>query len=270
MEKMKNKTQSTQKRKSGIIKKIQRWFGAATFLSLLFAPNSAFAQSKTIPDDAISRELSAMGRRGNEVARARGEVLEILSEENACSAWFREVDPEAAEVFQSLHFVLEDDGASTVYARWQPQTGMLYKQPWAARSTQNSGPDSIIELNANGAFFLSSSRLLRLTDAFGITASRGSTFPLAIDVYRGDSQGAQITTLLHELGHVTGRLPEDNDSWDRKSFRNTAEVTRHCRAAMKTAMHHAARHGSGTLVSAAAPASRTIVESRNPFTKTRE
>ena len=267
---MKTKTHRVQKRKSETFGKIRHWFGAATFLCLLLAPNSTFAQSKIISDDAISRELSAMGRRGNEVARARAEVLEILSEDNACSAWFRETEPDAAEVFQSLHFIVEDDRPAMVYARWDPRNGMLYKQPWAARSTQNSGRDAVIELNANGAFFLISSPLLHSTDTFEIAARRGSTFPLAIDVYRGDSPGAQITTLLHELGHVTGRLPEDSDSWDRKSFRNTVEVTRHCRAAMKTAMHHAARHGSGALVSAAAPGSRTVVETRSELVKSRE
>jgi hypothetical protein len=270
MEKMKSKTQRVQKRKSVILNQSYRWFGVPMVLCLLFAPSSSFAQRKPIPDDPILLELFAMGRGGNEVVRARGEVLEILSEDNACSAWFREVQPDAADVFQSLHFVTEDDGVSTVYARWEPQTGMLYKQPWAARSTQSFGRDAVIELNANGAFFLSSSPLRVLKDNFGISARRGSTFPLAIDLYRGNSQEAQITILLHELGHVTGRLPEDSDSWDRKSVRNTAEVMRHCRASMKTAVHHSAKGGGGTFISQGVPTSRTIVETRNAFTKTRE
>lgn len=39
---------------------------------------------------------------------------------------------------------------------------------------------------------------------------------------------------FHEFGHIIGRLPEDDDSWDEQSARNTAEVLRHCRSEIRS------------------------------------
>jgi hypothetical protein len=35
--------------------------------------------------------------------------------------------------------------------------------------------------------------------------------------------------MLHELAHIIGRIPEDDDSWNRRSSQNTDEVLRHCK-----------------------------------------
>jgi hypothetical protein len=49
---------------------------------------------------------------------------------------------------------------------------------------------------------------------------------LTVSTYNGDTPEAQITILLHELGHIIGRLPEDDDSWDGRSARITYAIFR--------------------------------------------
>ena len=53
---------------------------------------------------------------------------------------------------------------------------------------------------------------------------------LNVGFYDGDTPEARVAILLHELGHIIGRLPEDNDSWDGESSRNTMEVLQHCKS----------------------------------------
>jgi len=64
---------------------------------------------------------------------------------------------------------------------------------------------------------------------------------LRVASYAGNSAPAQITALLHEFGHIIGRLPEDDDSWDGQSARNTAEVLRHCRSEIRSTARKPAR-----------------------------
>jgi hypothetical protein len=73
---------------------------------------------------------------------------------------------------------------------------------------------------------------------------------LVISSYAGNTPEAQITILLHELGHIIGRLPEDDDSWDGRSIRNISEVSRHCKTETRAAAHNSPRgstkaHNSG-------------------------
>src|ERR1700693_1994947 len=66
--------------------------------------------------------------------------------------------------------------------------------------------------------------------------SRGpGNLMLTISSYNGNTPEAQITILLHELGHLIGRLPEDDDSWDGRSLRNTSDVSRHCKSETRAA-----------------------------------
>jgi hypothetical protein len=39
-------------------------------------------------------ELSALGKLGDTIARAREQVIDILQNRNACAAWFQEADPD--------------------------------------------------------------------------------------------------------------------------------------------------------------------------------
>jgi hypothetical protein len=54
-------------------------------------------------------------------------------------------------------------------------------------------------------------------DPGGIFARPGADLVLTISSYHRDTPEAQITILLHELEHIIGRLPEDDDSWDGRS-----------------------------------------------------
>jgi hypothetical protein len=52
---------------------------------------------------------------------------------------------------------------------------------------------------------------------------------LRVASFRGNSAPARVTALLHEFAHIIGRLPQDDDSWNGQSTRNTDEVLRHGR-----------------------------------------
>jgi len=69
---------------------------------------------------------------------------------------------------------------------------------------------------------------------------------LLISSYPGNTLGAQITILFHELGHIIGRPPEDDDSWDGRSSRNTSEALLHC----KTEIHEAAHNSRNITIGA--------------------
>jgi len=68
--------------------------------------------------------------------------------------------------------------------------------------------------------------------------SRGPERPighrvLRVGSYEGSTLRAQVATLLHELGHVTGGLPDDSDELSGESGRNTDRMLRVCRAQIK-------------------------------------
>lgn len=172
--------------------------------------------------------LLAMGRRGETIARIRQQVLEILQNRNACSAWYHEVDPDPAATFRSLLFVLDEKGSPFVYSLRDDQDARHFKHPYVASATENAGRNAAIRLNANGAFFNHSSSVIEeLPD--GGPARPAGIRTLLVDSYPGDTPEAQLTAMLHELGHIVGRIPEDSDSLDGQSARNTAEVLRYCR-----------------------------------------
>ncbi len=217
---------------------LRRLFIAAVVLScVLYAPSPAHSEPPPTQDEErIALELSALGKRGDAIARARGQVLEILQQGNACTVWFQEVSSEPAEVFRSLHFELEMRGPSYVYGMRNHEGGLSYKHPWAARSTQYGGSNSTILLNANGPFFNRASVVMQL-DSMGRQARPDGILLLTISSYKGNTPEAQVTILLHELGHIIGRLPEDRDSWDGQSSRNTSDVLRHCKAEIPPVAH---------------------------------
>jgi hypothetical protein len=133
----------------------QRLIAVAVLPYVLFAPSRSYSQRTPNKDDCVALELSALGKQGDTIARAREQVIDILQHGNACSAWFQEADPDATEVFRSLHFEMEMKGPSYVYGIRDSERGRLFKHPWAARSIENAGLNSTILLNANGPFFKS-------------------------------------------------------------------------------------------------------------------
>ena len=218
----------------------RRVIAAAAFACTLFASSPSYSVSASKFDDRVVLELSALGKQGDTIARAREQVLEILHQGNACTAWFQGADPDPAEVVRSLHCALEMRGPSYVYGIRDSHGGQFFKHPWAARSIENGGRDSTILLNANGPFFNRTSVLMQL-DLRGMPARPDGNRLLTISSYEGNTPEAQITILLHELGHIIGLLPEDGDSLDGRSSRNTSEVLRHCKTETRAAAHNSPR-----------------------------
>ena len=219
---------------------LQRVIAAAIFSFVLLAPSPSYSERAPNPDDRVEVELWALGERGNTIAQARGQVIEILQHENACTAWFQEADPNPAEVFRSLHFQVDMRGTSYVYGMKDYQRGQLYKHPWGARSIENDGRNSTIQLNASGPFFNRSSVAVQLGPGGSLSSLDGIRL-LSVAAYAGNTPEARITLLLHELGHIIGRLPEDDDSWDGRSSRNSSEVYRHCKNETHAAAHNSAK-----------------------------
>lgn len=219
-----------------------RAIAAAAILSM-FATSVAFSQSLTQDDQQIQSELAAMDKRGAIIARAREQVLAILETENSCTAWFREADADPAGVFRSLHYEIEKDKPSFVLRMADGHQGQLFKQPWAASSFEHGGRNSTVSLNPNGLFFKSSQPVVELDMGGSPTRMMGFR-ALTLGSFRGNSNEAQITTLLHELGHITGRLPEDDDSWDGRSSRNTQVVLRYCKDEIREFAQKGSRRGN--------------------------
>jgi hypothetical protein len=179
-------------------------------------------------DERIKQELTALGPRGAVIAEARTDVLEILESQGSCAAWFQETEPSVAAVFRSLHYELSR-GTSQILLMRDDSGTAWFKHPWGASTTEYGGRDSLITINSNGPFFVQQTRLSKLS-AFGGPALPAGWHVVIVGPYVGDTPEARMTILLHELGHIVGRLPIDDGSWNGKSARNTVEVLRHCKA----------------------------------------
>jgi hypothetical protein len=177
----------------------------------------------------IQKELRALGKQGETISRARDQVLKILQAENGCLEWFREADPDPASTFRSVNFALEENGPSYIFAVKEIGQAEIFKHPHVASSWENAGRNATIRLNANGAFFKRTSAVLKQDRKAG-PLQPGGLHMLRVATFEGNSMPAQITALLHEFGHIIGRLDEDDDSWNGQSARNTEEVLRHCRS----------------------------------------
>jgi hypothetical protein len=195
-----------------------------------------------VDEEQVHLELAAIGKRGETISRARERVLQILEGENACTAWFRELELDPAGTFRSIRFVVDEKGPSYILGMKQGSQGELLKHPWVASTVEDAGRGATIWLNANGAFFNRSSGLIEREQDGGPVRPTG-TRVLRVNWYSGNTPEAQTTALLHELGHIVGRIPEDNDSLDGESGRNTVEVLRHCRPEIKAAAGKGHRGG---------------------------
>jgi hypothetical protein len=220
-----------------------RLLGSAVFVYAALIPSLSLAQNGVLaPNDPIRGHLLALGKTGLTVALARDRVIEILQSPNSCSAWFQEVDPNAASTFASLKFVIETDGPQDVLGLRSHSGEMLLKHPYSARTMENGGASSIIVLNAKGAFFIRIAAVLRQEGTTRLFHASGWRY-LVVGPYRGDTLAAQITILLHELGHVVGRLPDDSHELSDQSGRNTSEVLHFCQAQIKAASRSALHSG---------------------------
>jgi hypothetical protein len=177
-------------------------------------------------------QLAVFGERGITIAVAREKVLEILQGQNSCSAWFRQADRDSAAVFEGLGFTLDLNGPRYITGFKTEFGETAFKHPYAASVGQNAGRGAVITLNANGPFFVGSTAVLQ-REFVGAYLQPAGWRNLLVDNYIGNTLAAQMTTLLHELGHVIGRIPEDFEENSGQSGRNTAEVLRYCRAQIR-------------------------------------
>jgi hypothetical protein len=197
--------------------------------------------------DSFSAGLAAMGKPGQAILHARDRALEILDSPNACSAWFREKDPNPAATFHTLTFELDDEAQDSILESRDPDSLHIYRQPYVAKVLQGSGAYAVITINPQGAFFRSSARVLETApDGGGPFNPRGYGF-LTVGQYTGGSLSAQVLTLLHELGHILDLLPVDLNDVAGKSVHNTNEVLSHCHSAIES---KPGRNGSGGMVTA--------------------
>jgi hypothetical protein len=181
----------------------------------------------SVQADPVRLRLLDMGARGRAIEQAREHVLAILRADNSCSAWFREANPDAADIFESLNFSLAD-GPKNILA-FKSSQDILLQHPYSARVEENAGPNATVLLNAHGPFFVKTAEIVEQQAANGFLRRAGLR-ELRIDSYVGGTLPAQMTTLLHELGHVIGRLPDDSDESSGLSMQNTERVLHACRA----------------------------------------
>jgi len=187
------------------------------------------------PSQAVPESL---GRKGQSIAAARSRVLEILDGDNACTAWFRELEPDPAHTFGTLSFAVDAKSVDYVIEQIDGPASRTFVNPYVATVLQGGGESQAITLNAGGAFFRTSATLIRLAKEGGPVQFQGAR-PLKVGPYMGDTLQAQITTLLHELGHVLGLLPLDTNDANGRSAANTREVLRHCQSEIESqAKHH--------------------------------
>jgi hypothetical protein len=179
-------------------------------------------------EDTVPAELSALGKPGQKIARAREEVLDILRTQNVCAEWFSSKGKHPAATFQSLNFSLDLHGPRDIFKSAREESFVVVRQPYVAQATQDGGAHTTITINANGAFYRPQGQVLKLGQEGGPLQIDGTRL-LTVGIYSGDTLPAQMVTLLHELGHIINLLPEDADDLDGKSLRNTSEVLRHCR-----------------------------------------
>ncbi len=183
--------------------------------------------------DRIALELATMGKRGAVVEDVRERTIALLRTNDACAEWYEQSNPEVADVFRSLHYKIEDAPNAYTERMRDDRGGQSLKNPWAAHVIQYGGRESTVHLNIHGAFFERISPILDLGPMLWVRHIDHTR--MGVGDFSGDTTAAQITILLHELGHVIGRLPPDTDSWDGQSSRNTTEVLRHCKPEIREA-----------------------------------
>jgi hypothetical protein len=223
-------------------KEMRRSLWLAGVTCLAFLQQVAFAQKNSFFDDPGRADLASMGKPGAAVALAREKVTEILQSENSCSAWFKKADPNAAATFESLRFAIDSKGPQYIVG-WRNDSGVVvFKHPYSASALEGTGAHSLVTLNANGPFFVRWGIVLWEENSGAFRHAIGSRI-LNVGSYPGNTLAAQITTMLHEFGHVTGRLPDDSDELSGQSGRNTEQVIHYCHAQIKAAERHAGRSG---------------------------
>lgn len=172
--------------------------------------------------------------------RAQHAVLEILQEENACSAWLRQTDPQVTATFRSLHYRIERDGADRVIRERNDSGDWSKHGPYVARTSENTGPGSSVTLNANGAFFRRSGPVFNIAWLGGMEQETNDWALIHIGPYEGGSLPAQVVALLHELAHIIGAIRRDGSAEFglKRSQENTDLILQHCKREADASAKH--------------------------------
>jgi len=183
-------------------------------------------------------EIEAFGKRGQSILAVRTAVLNILGSENGCTEWFRGADANPAHVFRTLTFTLDAKAVDYVIESMKNDKVEAWVNPYVATAMQRGGESQVVTLNAGGAFFRSSANVIRVAKEGGPFQFNGARV-LKVGPYFGNTPQAQLTTMLHELGHLLGLLPFDGRDVGGQSAANTAEVLRHCQPEIESAAKQA-------------------------------
>jgi hypothetical protein len=207
-------------------------------LGLLFTPNILVSQSPLatnakvrINDGNHAPHLHNTGDGADLLASSRKVVLTILQEENACSVWFREFDPQVVSTFLSLNYSVEKNGPQHVIREKVAGGDWIEHGPYVARTIQASGPGATVTINRSGAFFRDRGDVYRLDWPAGMAIETGDRRVIHVGPYQGGTLRAQIITLLHELAHVVDAIPEDDSSrfGPARSQKNTDIIVQQCK-----------------------------------------
>ena len=191
------------------------------------------------PRDLVQEDLAAMGKPGQKILRARERVLGILQTENACSAWFREKDPNPAATFRTLTFAVDGKAEDFILQSKDPGNLTIFRNPYVAKVFQDDGAYATVTINKYGAFFTPMASVVEVWKEGGPVDHRGPR-PTNVGPYAGDTMSAQVLVLLHEFGHLLDLLPTDENNVDGKSVQNTSEVLGFCRAEIESKVRRGA------------------------------
>jgi hypothetical protein len=223
-------------------------------LGLLFTPNILVSQSPLasnakvrINDTNHALHLYNTGDEADHLASSRSVVLTILREENACSAWFRDFDPQVVSTFLSLNYYVEKNGPQRVIREKVTGGDWIEHGPYVARTIQASGPGATVTINGNGAFFRDRGDIHRLEWPAGMAIETGDRRVIHVGPYQGGTLRAQVITLLHELAHVVDAIPEDDSSrfGPARSQKNTDIIVQQCKRSVDSLARASAKHVSG-------------------------
>src|SRR5262249_23960903 len=140
----------------------------------------------------LSSVIAAHGQQAALIARARAAVLNILQEQNACSAFFAKADPEVAATFATLRFWVERSGSDHIVKQRDSLGNWVQHGPYIARTSQGTGANTSVALNINGAFFVTLSPVYDVMWPGAPEAQTKLMAELRAGPFRGGSLEAQI------------------------------------------------------------------------------
>lgn len=203
---------------------------------LLRQPVAAATPNAAPPSPSAERSvILEHGSRAAVVARARAVVLDVLQNENACSGWLEKSDSHVLDTFSSLRFWVERDGPARIIKEKGDSGDWVEHGPYVAMTSQGTGANTNVALNANGAFFQASSLVSKILWHAGPEVETTTRQPLHVGPFDGGSLEAQTITLIHELAHVVNAIPRDGltPSGLARSQENTDVIVDRCKRAAK-------------------------------------